>query len=266
MWWAVLLLLGTVLLVHWIEYKRSIQEYTFANPALLDRHDELRTLMGEKTPLAVEIGPLPWRPEVVAKSAWSVTNATTGEQMPSATWNPDIPIGNPSELAAEMGLTTGLGDIAEGRALWWLPQMFDASVNVLQKDAIVGLSWVGAERRWIGCSHGGPLTLWLVHSRYRRFLPTGGPEADINPWTLTVAEAPWIGRVQFVEVTVKPGWCIGLPAHWGFAVKTDNTAWWWSMEQHSVLSWMLCNYSPPDTESWMPAEQETPDELSTDQE
>ncbi len=265
MWWAVLLLLGTVLLVHWIEYKRSIQEYTFANPALLDRHDELRTLLGEKTPLAVEIGPLPWRPEVVAKSAWSVTNAATGEQMPAATWNPDIPIGNSSELAAEMGLTTGLGDIAEGRALWWLPQMFDATVNVLHKDAIVGLTWVGAERRWIGCSHGGPLTLWLAHSRYRRFLPEGGPEAA-NPWTLTVAEAPWIGRVQFVEVTVKPGWCIGLPAHWGFAVKTDNTAWWWSMEQHSVLSWMLCNYSPPDTESWMPTEQETPDELSTGQE
>jgi hypothetical protein len=58
---------------------------------------------------------------------------------------------------------------------------------------------------------------------------------------MTVAEVPWIGRIQYIEVTVKPGWCIGLPAHWGFAVRSssDSESWIWSGQQQSVLSMYL---------------------------
>jgi hypothetical protein len=239
--WELLILILVVVGVHWWEYRNSVQEYTFAQPATLDRHDELSTVLQEKTPIAVEIGALPWRPEVASKAAWTVAVESDGSvlDLPVSQWlesRADTEIANKEGLAAEMELTTGLADLDQGRPWWWLSDLRDCQVDILAPGQVLGLSWVTAERHWIGCSHGEPLTLWLVHSRYRRFLPTG---SDVNPWTLTVADAPWIGRVQYIEVTVKPGWCIGLPAHWGFAAKTAQESWIWSADQHSLLSFGL---------------------------
>lgn len=232
--WELLVLLAVIAAVHWWEYSTSVQEYTFAQPA---DHDDLGRVLQEKTPIALEIGSLPWRPEVAGKAMWTV------DSVPIQQWLADrAPIGDKAGLAEQMGLTTGLTDLDVGRPWWWLPELRDAQVDILQ--GIVGLSWVSAERHWIGCSHGAPLTLWLTHSRYRKFLPgPGSGSGSVNPWALTVAEAPWIGRVQYIEVTVKPGWCIGLPAHWGFAIRTLSTenseSWIWSAEQHSMFSFTL---------------------------
>jgi len=233
--WELLVLLAVIIGVHWWEYSTSVQEYTFSQPATLERHDELSTVLQEKTPIAVEIGSLPWRPEVAATASWSI-EGESGVAIPVSEWlsTEGSSISNNEELATEMGLTTGLSDLDAGRPWWWLPELRGAKVDVLKEGQVLGLSWVSAERYWIGCSHGEPLTLWLVHSRYRRYLPVG---PGVNPWTLTVADAPWIGRVQYIEVTVKPGWCIGLPAHWGFAVRCDKgSSWMWSADQHSLLS------------------------------
>jgi len=231
--WELLVLLAVVVGIHWWEYQSAVQEYTFAQPATLE--DELSTLLREKTPMAVEIGSLPWRSSLAEKAAWTVV-VESGAEMPVSEWmtgRKKQEITNNEALAAEMELTTGLVDLDAGRPWWWLPELRNCRVDILHEGQNLGLSWITAERHWIGCTEGGPVTLWLVHSRYRRYLPAG---SSVNPWTLTVAEAPWIGRVQYIEVTVKPGWCIGLPAHWGFAAKSDADAWIWSANQHSFLS------------------------------
>lgn len=239
--WELLILLAVVVGVHWWEYRSSVQEYTFAQPSTLDRHDELSGVLQEKTPIAVEIGSLPWRPQVADKASWTVTVNSDGAEMdmPVSQWLQNRGAGqiaNSEALAEEMELANGLADIDAGRPWWWLSDMRDCRVGIMEKGSVMGLTWIGSERYWIGCSHGAPLTLWLVHSRYRRYLPAG---SDIDPWTLTVAEAPWIGRVQYIEVTIKPGWCIGLPAHWGVAVKADAESWMWTANQHSLLSFGL---------------------------
>ncbi len=256
--WAFLLLFGVVVAVHWFEYQRSVQEYTFAQPAALG---DLRGIQGDKTPIVAEIGALPWRPEVAGLASWTcgvggeeaTAEATTESpmlEMPVSAWlkeTPRPPLANPEGLAAEMELTTGLADLDDSRAWWWLPGLRDARVGILEPSEKLGLTWVSEERRWIGCSSGAPLILWLVHSRYRRFLPSAaagnpGNQAMVDPWALTVVEAPWIGKVQFVEVRVRPGWCVGLPAHWGYAVRVDGveaaagSSWWWSASQHSAFS------------------------------
>jgi hypothetical protein len=244
MMWALVLLIAVVVGVHWWEYSRTVQEYTFAQPAKAD--GDLRGVLAEKTPLAVEIGELPWRPEVAEKSTWTVktTSDTADMSYSVAEWlrqkgGGEATITNGRELAAEMGLSTGLADVDGARAWWWLPGIWDEQVDVLEPGQVAGLRWVGAEREWVGCSHGGPLTLWLVHSRYRRYLPEPAKSEDaIDPWTLTPKEAPWIGRVHYVEVAVRPGWVISLPANWGYAVRgaAEEASWWWSAAQHSVVS------------------------------
>ena len=226
--WALLLLLGVIAAVHWWEYQSTIQEYSFAQPNGL----ELGGVLREKTPVVLEIGPLPWRPAVAEGAPW-----TTADGVSVSEWlkGPRDSNGG-GGLATAMELTTGLGEVDAGRAWWWLPGVRDATVGILDKGGVRGFEWVDAERRWIGCSHGAGLTVWLVHSRYRRYL---GEAIGRDPWTLTATECPWIGRVQFVEVRVRPGWALGVPAHWGFAAKVadgDEGAWWWTGDQQSIAS------------------------------
>ncbi len=254
--WAILLLLAVVVGVHWFEYTHTVQEYTLSQPL---RTDELREVLREKTPTILEIGDLPWRPELAAKAAWSV-DIGDEETIPSSHWvaTPEqlSLIQNGGDLADQMELSVGLTDLEKARPWWWMPGMRNSTVDILAPNSVTGFQWVDAERRWIGCSHGGPLLLWLVHSRYKQYLPDVRTSAEpIDPWALTVEKAPWIGRVQFIEVRIKPGWCIGLPAHWGVAVKNESEkepAWWWSADQHSVLSLCLHNTvgkDPAHTES-----------------
>jgi hypothetical protein len=242
--WALLLLLCVVIAVHWFEYKRSIQEYTFAQPKSAA---EIRGVISEKTPIVAEIGALPWRSTVATDASWPISNSE-GVEMPISEWlkqedSSRQPISNGSALAETMELSTGLSEIDESRRWWWIPGLHDLTVDMLGPGETLGLHWTCAERHWIGCSDGEPLTLWLVHSRYKKFLPTSAE----NPWALTVAEAPWIGRVQYIEVIVRPGWCVGVPAHWGVAARSEATtksgasSWVWTANQHSPLSLSLAN-------------------------
>jgi hypothetical protein len=237
--WALLLLLGVVAAVHWFEYNRSIQEYTFAQPKT---SAEIRDLISEKTPIVAEIGVLPWRSSVANDAAWPVS-VGHGVEMPISEWLKQEgvrqPIENGTALAETMELSTGLSEIEESRRWWWMPGFRNLSVDILEPGEKLGLHWIGAERHWIGCSDGEPLTLWLVHSRYRKFMPS---VAD-DPWALTVADAPWIGRVQYIEMIVRPGWCVGLPAHWGVSIRGTDTgrSWIWTADQHSPMSLGLTN-------------------------
>jgi hypothetical protein len=235
--WAFLLLIGVIVGVQWWEYSRAVQEYSFAQPAGMD----VGAVLTEKTPLVVEIGPLPWRPAVATGATWTLEDGRRVSE-----WLGEPGPVNLTGVAEQADLVTGLADLDAGRPWWWLPGLHTPKVGVLEAGKVRGLNWVTAERRWIGCSHGAPLRVWLVHSRYRRYLPA---EQWCDPWTLTVAEAPWIGRVQFVEVVVKPGWCIGIPAHWGFAVRPDGddkeASWWWRADQHSLASAAVASKGVP---------------------
>lgn len=247
--WALLIFLSVVFAVHWYDYTRTIEEYTFAQPSGIQ--DLCSTLLNDKTPLVLEVGELPWRPEVVSSASWKV-QTSDGSEIPIHQWNSrqkqnenvDVnEIVNQTELTSEMKLTTGLAEISETRPFWWLPGFQNTQVGVLSGQEKLGLSWVTAERRWIGCSAGSPIVLWLAHSRYKRFLPLIENGKEKDPWSLTVTDAPYIHKVQFVEVRVRPGWCIGIPAHWGVAVRRDSEkekeselSWWWIADQHSLLS------------------------------
>jgi hypothetical protein len=246
--WALLLLVAVITCVHWWEWSRVTQEYTFAKATV--GQEGLRDMMAEKIPVAMEIGELPWRPDVAAVSPWLAATMGAGDdggivEMPITEWIKERPaLENQSDLATQMELPAGLAELDAGRGWWWLPGIRSCSVDLLRPGEIVGFDWTSAERSWIGCSHGGPLTLWLVHSKYRRYIPDPTKAADpIDPWSLTVADAPWIGKVQFIEVVVKPGWCMGLPAHWGYALRcgSESEAWWWKGAQHSVLSYIVNN-------------------------
>ena len=257
--WALFLVLGIVAAIHAYDYYSPVQEYNFTQPPKLDS-----TVLKEKTPVVLEIGVLPWRPGL-AQDSWTVVT-DDGTAIPVADWwdqEKKPVIANGGELATEMGLVTGLAELNDARPWWWLPGLSDVSVDYLGPGSVQGFQWVSEERHWIGCSAGAPVTVWLVHSRYRRFLASSGGE---DPWSITVAANPWIGRVQYIEVRIKPGWCLGIPSHWGFAVRPEEAgseqkeakestsgSAIWNASQHSALSWCLSmnlHNTGWNTESW----------------
>jgi hypothetical protein len=257
--WTLFLLIGIVVAVaiHAYEYYSSIQEYNFTQPPKLDSG-----VLQEKTPVVLEIGVLPWRPGPALPS-WTVVT-DDGSTLQVADWwsQAEKPvIANGEELATEMDLATGLAELNDARPWWWTPGLSDVAVDYLAPGSFQGFQWISAERHWFGCSAGAPVTVWLVNSRYRRFLPDVG----VDPWAITVASNPWIGRVQYIEVRIKPGWCLGIPSHWGFAVRPEVVrpeaagpeqknagSAIWNASQHSVLSWCLSNTesAPSHTELW----------------
>jgi len=258
--WALFLLVGIIVTavgLHGYEYYSSVQEYNFTQPPKLDS-----SVLQEKTPVVLEIGILPWRPGPASPS-WTVLT-DDGTEMQVADWwglSTKPVIANGEELAAEMELPTGLAELNDARPWWWSPGLADVAVDYLAPGSFQGFQWISAERHWIGCSAGDPITVWLVHSRYRRFLP----EPGVNPWSITVADNQWIGRVQYIEVRIKPGWCLGIPSHWGFAVRPESAGVGksdqkvqiagsaiWNASQHSLLSWCLSNteFVPSHTELW----------------
>lgn len=230
--WALFILLIIISVVHWFDYSREVQEYIFAQTARLE---DIQSVLSEKTPIVIEIGELPWRPEMAKVMDWSVTTENNTQSV--QTWLNDPnreSVSSDTLLVESIGLETGLADIDDARAKWWIPGLQNMAVDVLKPYEVMGLSWIVAERQWVGCSS-GLITVWLVHSRYRRYLPE-----NKDPWTLTKETAPYIGRVQYIEVVLKPGWCIGLPAHWGYSIRNDRAdGWIWMAEQHSPMSLLL---------------------------
>jgi hypothetical protein len=131
---------------------------------------------------------------------------------------------------AKDDVEVGLADLESARRWWWLPILSCY-------EAKSGLAWVSGEREWVG-SIDGEKTVWLVHPRYRRFLP----EEPVDPWALTKETTPYIGRVQYIEVLLKPGWCLGVPAHWGYAMRGTGDSW--RAEQHSAVSYLRQLFTP----------------------
>lgn len=198
--------LGLVLLAHVWNYERPVNAYTFARPNGLSGLNA--GVLREKTPVAVEVGSL----------------------------GSGLGTGTGSEL--QVDFTPGLAELGDARPWWWLPGLWGAASGSLTGDGdCIGLSWVTAERQWIGCplTSTSPLSIWLVHSKYRRYL---SDVEGMNPWTLTDSDVPLLSRVQFVEVVVRPGWALGIPAHWGWAARAQqpSTTPWWRVDQHSAVS------------------------------
>ena len=137
------ILVGIIVFVHWWEYRSSIQEYVFAQPATLERHAELCGLIKEKLPIAVEVESLPWRPAIAEKASWSVQ--TPDGIIPASEWTTSIkPILNGGVLASEMEIQMGLADIDAARPWWWMPGIHDIRVDILNSNEVMNLSWVFA--------------------------------------------------------------------------------------------------------------------------
>jgi hypothetical protein len=117
------------------------------------------------------------------------------------------------------------------------------------ENAIAGLSQVKADCLLLVCTDGCTMNVWLAHEGS---IPNGVEKQMIgkNPWNLTSETVPWIVDVKYVEIRMKPGQAIVIPAHWYYAVKPElpivasnaivgNGCWYYTTEFHTPISYLM---------------------------
>lgn len=169
-------------------------------------------------------------------------------------------IENGSELAEVVKLPVAITNWMDGgfRRWSWLPAGLTRShVHILgpAEDADVwNVEKTRAACTLIQSTDGLPLMIWLAHE--------GAVPASVapnlagkNPWSLKSSQIPWMEEVKFVEVKLRPGNALAIPAHWWWAARPAlppvcngeermmDGAWFWITEFQTPISAIVSSAS-----------------------
>ena len=263
-----------------IFYRSAIHEYTIVQKNWGLEDEKWSALLGEKAPLIIRSVPATWTrlwthkrtakfgwPVVIQDAAAAAAAAGAGRSRTGwSTWlgtgvgtGKDKRVINEVDLATTAGLPEQAADIGYVfRAPYWLPGSLSvrgvrAGVIPPLDTAFVGLQKTTAEATCFIATDGRPLLLWLAHegaTQGGRYLPPN--PYGRNPWTMLPEETPWISELKFLEIRLRPGNMLILPAHWWIAMKCDEVdapaqvmaegAWYWTTEFHSPISWLATRF------------------------
>lgn len=132
----------------------------------------------------------------------------------------------------------------------WLPVQSSAEENhVLGPSAtsILPVRKTVAAATTIQATDGAPLQLWIAHEGA---VPASVSQTLVgeDPWASQ--DIPWMNEVKFIEMKLRPGNALVLPAHWYFAARPllpvvsdqpimADGAWFWIAEFHTPISWLV---------------------------
>jgi len=224
-------------------YRSAIHEFQILQKDYSSEHD-WASLLEEQLPLVIRSLPKHWL------GAWTRTNTRHKTwvvkvrddegRLFRTTWNHwlEEPVGIPEnleELATTAKLDTTIRHWNDDgfRRWFWLPPRTPVPSILLKPKGVVKTT---AAVTTIVSTDGAPLELWIAHE--------GAIPANVadelrgeNPWVLTTKEIPWIGEVKYIEVKLRPGNAITIPAHWWYALKSDEgQAWYWVAESQTLPS------------------------------
>lgn len=254
-----------------IFYRSAIHEYTILQRNWDSEDVKWAALLGEKAPLIIRQVPTAWTKlwtqKRTAKFGWPAVISEKGQRSRTnwSTWitakNNTLSgkrLINEPDLAIAAGLPDQAAEVALNlRSPYWLPGSFavknlTASVIAPINGAFIGLRKTTAEATAWVATDGPPLTVWLAHEGATKggsYLPKNPHGRD--PWRLKPEESPWISELKFLEVRLRAGNMLVLPAHWWVAFKCEESnpggmvgegSWFWTAEFHSPISWMASKF------------------------
>jgi len=186
-----------------------------------------------------------WTRQQTQRKTWVVKVRDEQGRLYRTTWNQwlEDPQGVPetlNDLSTGAKLDSAIRNWGDDgfRRWFWFPTTTPEPCIVTNNGAR-GIDKTTAELTTIVSTDGAPLELWIAHEGA---IPDNVAD-DIrgkNPWVLTTKEIPWIGDVKYIEVKLRPGNAITIPAHWWYALKTEegakDEAWYWTAESHTLPS------------------------------
>jgi len=225
-------------------YRGAIHEFQILQKDYSSDHN-WSELLSEQLPLVVRSLPKHWLGQwtraQTSRKTWVVKVRDTDGRLFRTTWNAwlESPEGEPENLqdfATLVKLDTAVRNWSdEGFRRWYWFPMGTPKPDIL--TTFRGVEKNTSELTTIVSTDGAPLELWIAHEGA---IPDNVAEEirGQNPWILTTREVPWIGEVKYIEVKLRPGNAITIPAHWWYALRSEGgaDAWFFSADAHTVPS------------------------------
>lgn len=261
MFLELIILTLVVFSVFLVSYKGAVHEFQILQKDW-SPNIEWGPLLGEQLPLVIRnVSPDwqgVWTRKASERKTWPVQILGEEGQQLRTTWREWLASGpgepmfvNGEEIAAAVKLS--LREWTDGgfcRATW-LSQPSRTEVGVLgpRNDSVRAAKKTTAITTLVQATDGAPLSIWLAHD--------GAVPAEVakelrgkNPWQLKSEEIPWIDEVKFIEIKLRPGNALAIPAHWWWAARTQlpvvadkprmaDGAWFWIAEFQTPVSWVV---------------------------
>jgi hypothetical protein len=223
----VLLVLGVLFIILTFFYKQAVCEFRI-NQMEWSQKEELTTLLHEKIPLVVR--------GIPSATFWSVDDVLTRpcfsnipifQEISLVEW---VSQANSSSIcpwkykqaetiASVSGMsvwaTKWLHPIIVPRFLkwWWYPRYHCWAGNVGLRKTIA--TWT--------CLFpvDGEIIVSIMSENVENTLPF--PWVDTFPSEYTSKDTPFVADIKFIDIIVRPGNCLFMPAHWFVSWKSKNT-------------------------------------------
>jgi hypothetical protein len=234
----IILIIGVLFLILTFFYKQAVCEFRI-NQAEWSQKDKLPELLGEKIPLVVR----------------SIPSATfwTHEDVKVRPCFQNIPIFRETSLVQWIGASTPTSTCpwkytqaekiatASGLKIWAQRWINPAIIHPF-------LTWWMTPRYhcWAGnvglrktyatwtCLFpvDGEIVVTIMSEQVESSLPTNWP--GCFPATLTTKDTPFVGDLKFIDIILRPGNCLFMPAHWFVS---------WTGKEDAKKAPMVCTIS-----------------------
>lgn len=253
-----LIFLGVVFCVCLLVYKGAIHEFQILQKDWT-ANMHWSALLEEGVPLVIRnvtpewVGR--WSMKATVRKLWPIQVKEEETEL-QTTWSEWIqslpgqpPLLNTTELAtvAKLPVQNWI-DGGFCRWSWLAPWHVSAHVLGPSEDTLISAYKTTAVCTLIQATDGAPLQIWLAHDGA---VPkqVGSSLRGENPWNLRSEEVPWMEEVKFVEIKLRPGNALAIPAHWWIAARPmfsnvtptcmADGSWFWIAEFHSPVSYVM---------------------------
>jgi len=221
-WW--LLALVVVFFLGVLFYKQRIEEYRL-NQIEWPQREQLGELQEERIPIVVRgmpRAPIWTYADIEARDQFSTLRVGDGgETLPA--WIKGA--GPDSAVPYGVAVAESLAQIAlveSWLASTWLPVMEGVRRALPTLFPMIPSVWAGAhgltaaKAQWtLLFPTDGEMVVTLMNDKEKAFLPKGWEGSF--PRSYTAADTPFVGSINYIDVILRPGHALWIPAHWKYA-------------------------------------------------
>jgi hypothetical protein len=242
-------------------YKGAVHEFQILQKEW-DSNIDWGSLLSEQLPLVIRNVDASWKGtwtrRAVGQKPWPIRVLKDGTPM-RGTWSQwldsppgEPPIQNMTDLVEIVRPPVENWTDGGFRRITWIP-VVKTHLGILgpSEQSIQTVQKTRASATVIQSTDGIPLEVWIAHEGA---VPSSVSLQGRNPWSLHAKEFPWISEVKFVELKLRPGNALVLPAHWWWAARPQlpvvdpeptmgDGAWYWWAEFHTPVSYLVAKFA-----------------------
>ncbi len=237
-----LLIIAALFLIGALFYRQSLQEYRI-NQIEWDRRHELDGLFDEKAPIVVRgmpQSPVWTHADIMMRDFYSSAKVPHGNTtLREALLNGDSLQSLQSSFRRYLFQNVGLGIWCENtwsavlaNSRGWLGSFIPLDGECFVGDQ--GLMEIKSNWTMIVPTEGA-IIVQILAAKEKKWLPKKW--TGLFPGRLTIADAPFIGQMKYMDIIVRPGNALWVPAHWLVS--------WISKDEGSVPLTCIINMHTP---------------------